>query len=306
VNVSMRSPVGRLVVVLALILMPATISFAQATAPDPDVASLTPSLPEFALPKKEKEACKGNFFKNILCDQRAIWTSPARLGGSDARWLVPLGLATGGLIATDRRTAGSLDNSRTRLAISRDISYAGSTYSLGTIVTATYLIGRGTSNPRLRQTGKLAAEALIDATIVDLAFKEITQRPRPLEDGGRGRFFTGGNSHPSGHSAAAFSVATVFACQYNDQPLIHYGAYAAAGAVGISRFTGRRHFLSDVLVGSALGYGVGRYVCHMGKVRNSENGAVTEYRHTRLLPSNFSGRFDRGTREYGLALAWKF
>ena len=30
--------------------------------------------------------------------------------------------------------------------------------------------------------------------------------------------------------------------------------------MGIARFTGRNHFLSDVLVGSALGYGIGRYV----------------------------------------------
>jgi hypothetical protein len=28
----------------------------------------------------------------------------------------------------------------------------------------------------------------------------------------------------------------------------------------ISRYTGQKHFLSDVLVGSAIGYGVGRYV----------------------------------------------
>ena len=33
---------------------------------------------------------------------------------------------------------------------------------------------------------------------------------------------------------------------------------AAAAAVSVSRYTGRNHFLSDVLVGSALGYGIGR------------------------------------------------
>ena len=46
------------------------------------------------------------FFKNILRDQKAIWTSPFHLHGSDARWLVPLGAGTAALIATDRRTAG--------------------------------------------------------------------------------------------------------------------------------------------------------------------------------------------------------
>jgi hypothetical protein len=294
-NTFAGSAVVRTWMLFVIVLAMAASLAAQSPAATP--------TPEPAKPRDR--ACQGSFLKNIACDQKAIWMSPAKLESGDAGWLVPLGLGTAGLIATDRRSAGSLDNNRTRLAVSRDISYAGSTYSLGTIVAATYLIGRGTSNAHLRETGKLAAEALIDAAIVDFAFKEITQRPRPLEDRGRGRFFTGGNSHPSGHSAAAWSVATVFACQYEDNPLFHYGAYAAAGAVGISRFTARKHFLSDILIGSALGYGVGRYVCHMGKVRNGDD-TVGEHPHSRFLPSNVGGRFDKGTREYGVGLTWSF
>jgi hypothetical protein len=47
---------------------------------------------------------ESKFFKNILRDQKAIWTSPFHLHGSDARWLAPLGLGTAAVIATDRRT----------------------------------------------------------------------------------------------------------------------------------------------------------------------------------------------------------
>lgn len=296
---SLKSAPALRIILLALALIPTTSAFGQAPHPDP-----TPS-PQ-ATNTVCTRVCKGNFLKNIWCDQKAIWTSPAELDRDDARWLVPLGLTTAGLMATDRRTAGSLSENRTRLRISNGISQAGSSYGLGAFVTATYLIGRGTSNRRLRQTGELAAEALIDAAIVTFAFKKITQRPRPREDGGRGRFFTGGNSHPSGHSAAAWSVATVFACKYKDRPLIHYGAYAAAGAVGISRFTARKHFLSDILVGSALGYGVGRYVCRMGKLRDATSGETSEYKRSKLLPVNVGARFDRRMRDYGVALSWSF
>ncbi|MGH9931960.1 MAG: phosphatase PAP2 family protein [Pyrinomonadaceae bacterium] len=46
------------------------------------------------------------------------------------------------------------------------------------------------------------------------------------------------------------------------RPLVQVGAYGLATAVSLSRYTGRNHFLSDVLVGSAMGYGIGRYVYH--------------------------------------------
>lgn len=292
-NSSIRSAAYRAVLLPLLILMAAATLFAQM----PDA---TPS------PSPPAKVCKGNFFKNIWCDQKAIWSSPAELRGEDARWLVPLGLATANLIPTDRYTAGALGENRTRLRISNAISHAGAGYGVGSIIVASYLIGRGTSHPYLRDTGKLAAEALIDATIVDFTFKEITQRPRPLEDGGSGRFFAGGHSHPSGHSSAAWSVATVFACRYDDKPLVHYGAYLAAGAVGISRFTARRHFLSDILVGSALGYGVGRYVCHMDEKRNPAANVITEDHRSRFLPTNVSGIFNQSAGDYGLAMAWRF
>jgi len=305
-NTSVRSTAKRVVLLFVLILTFSTASPAQSPAPAPNRGLSPEKTSEPAPTPTPSRICKGNFLENIWCDQKAIWTSPAHLDRDDTRWLLPLGLATAGLIATDRNTAGSLNENRTRLAVSRDISYAGSIYSTGAIVTAAYLIGRGTSNRRLRETGKLAAEALIDSAIVDSVFKEITQRPRPREDFGRGRFFTGGNSFPSGHSAAAWSVATVFACQYKDQPVIHYGAYAAASAVGISRFTVRKHFLSDVLVGGALGYGIGRYVCRMGKLRNASDTSLPEHKKKKLLPSGVAGRFDRSKRDYGLALAWNF
>ena len=305
-NTSLRSTANQVVFGFVLILTFSTASPAQSPATAPVPESTPQKITAPAPTATPSRICKGNFLQNILCDQKAIWTSPSRLDRDDTRWLLPLGLATAGLIATDRNTASSLNENRTRLAVSRDISYAGSIYSAGAIVTAAYLIGRGTSNPHLRETGKLAAEALIDSAIVDSVFKEITQRPRPREDFGRGRFFTGGNSFPSGHSAAAWSVATVFACQYKDEPVIHYGAYAAATAVGISRFTARKHFLSDVLVGGAMGYGIGRYVCRMGKLRDVPDNNVPEHKKKKLLPSGVSGRFDRSKRDYGVALAWNF
>jgi hypothetical protein len=98
---------------------------------------------------------------------------------------------------------------------------------------------------------------------VSRALKTVSQRQRPPVDNSSGEFFDGGSSFPSGHAVNAWSLATVIAQEYGrHRPLVRVGVYGVAAAISFSRYTGRNHFLSDALVGSALGYGIGRYVYH--------------------------------------------
>ncbi|HMJ25778.1 MAG TPA: hypothetical protein VK475_08115, partial [Pyrinomonadaceae bacterium] len=178
----------------------------QAQTPVP---SPSPTPRPSATPTLERQ-----FVKNILLDQKAIWTSPLHMHSGDARWLAPLGLGTAALIATDRRTGDAIGRSTRQLDISRIVSYAGSGYGAGGVAVTFYLVGRGMNNRRARETGILGAEALIDSAIVVTALKEITQRRRPTSAKGRGDFFAGGSSFPSGHSIEAWSLATVIANEY--------------------------------------------------------------------------------------------
>ena len=289
--------------VLLLFTITASASAQTSTANTPSAAQLqtTPSPSPSPTPSAERQ-----FLKNILRDQRVIWTSPLRLQKDDATWLAPLGLATAALIATDRRTAGALHDNRLRLNISRDIGYLGSGYGAGAVAAAFYLIGRKENNPRLRETGLLGAEALIDGAIVLSALKLATARPRPRKDQGRGRFFHGGLSFPSGHPMAAWSLATIVANEYHDRPMVQVAAYGLATLVGVSRFTGRNHFLSDVVVGSAMGYGIGHYVYRTH--RDPALGSTcqkTPRGPSKLLPSIIP-RYERARRDYGVALVWSF
>jgi membrane-associated phospholipid phosphatase len=266
------------------------------------VASPSPTPPPAATPSLEKQ-----FFKNILRDQKAIWTSPLHLRGRDARWLAPLGLGTVALIATDRSTGDEIAESRQQLNASRIVSYAGSGYGVGGVALTFYLVGRATNDDRARETGLLGAEALIDSAIVVTGIKEVAQRRRPLAASGRADFFDGGSSFPSGHSIAAWSLATVIANEYHDRRLVQVAVYGIAGAVSLSRFTGEQHYLSDVLVGSALGYGIGRYVYHAHHRKASSNSDEEE--DSRLRPRGWPSiapEYNRHAREYGATLAWSF
>ena len=61
----------------------------------------------------------------------------------------------------------------------------------------------------------------------------------------------GTHSFPSGHSAAAFTSATLI--ERNSGPLAGVPAYALAGFTAFERVEAGRHYPSDVLAGAAIG-----------------------------------------------------
>ena len=152
----------------------------------------------------------------------------------------------------------------------------------------------------------LGGEALIDGGIVAFGIKHATQRRRPRAQE-PGDFFEGGLSFPSGHTTAAWSLATVVANEYRHNRLVQVSAYGLATAASMARFTGRNHFLSDVLVGSAIGYGIGRYVYHQhhDPKPGDENESKTPHARSKLLPL-IAPTYDRYARNYGVTLVWNF
>jgi len=295
--IAVRSSYWRAILLAGIVTVAINVQ-AQTPIPSPTPdASPTPQVS--ATPSLEK-----HFFKNILHDQVPIFTAPLHFG-HDTKWLLPLGLSTAALITTDPYTA-RLDNDPSRHHVSRDISYLGSVYTTAVIDGGIYLYGRAEHNDRARETGLLGGEALIDAGIVALVVKTVTQRPRPRESDGRGEFFEGGRSFPSGHSIAAWSLATVIAEEYKDRPLVRFSAYGLATAVSLSRYTGHNHFLSDVLIGSAAGYGIGRYVYKTHHDPSLDRTSQSKPpAHSKFLPL-VAPTYSRSARIYGLALAWDF
>jgi membrane-associated phospholipid phosphatase len=306
-NISPTSKAWQAAMLCVLLMLAAAHAAAQTSDGNAPPAAQPSPTPQ-AQPSPSLES---RFFANILHDQRAIWTAPFHYRRADARWLAPLGLSTAFLLATDRHTAGEMlegGPNLSRLRISRDISQGGALYTTGGIAATFYLIGRVGHNARARETGLLGAEALIDSGIFVQALKVATQRPRPLVDDASGEFFDRGNSFPSGHAISAWSLATVIAHEYGQhRPLVRFGVYGLASAVSLSRYTGRKHFLSDVLVGSAAGYGIGRYVYrahHDPALDTGDDNQTKTKTHSKLLPF-VAPHFSRATRTYGLMLAWE-
>ena len=199
-----------------------------------------------------------DFAVNVVSDQKALWTTPLQMRLKDARWLVPLGALTTGLIASDASIEKALPTSATSIKRSQDLSKYGMASMVGATGTF-YLWGRVTHNDHARETGLLSGEALANVLIDTSLLKFATGRQRPLEGNGKGQFWQGGRSFPSEHAAAAWSIASVVAHEYPGS-LTKLLVYGTASAITASRIVGREHFTSDAVVGSALGWWIGRQV----------------------------------------------
>jgi membrane-associated phospholipid phosphatase len=119
------------------------------------------------------------------------------------------------------------------------------------------LLGTGllTHNKILIRQGENAALSFGVSTFVTYALKHAYNRQRPftahpelvkLASGG-------GSSFPSGHTSAAFALATSIALD-NKKWYIIVPAYAWAGLVGYSRIDLGVHYPSDVIAGAVVGF----------------------------------------------------
>lgn len=62
------------------------------------------------------------------------------------------------------------------------------------------------------------------------------------------------NSFPSGHTAMAFTAATLLDQEYGRRyPWLSMAGYATASAVGVGRLLNNRHWIGDVVTGAGLG-----------------------------------------------------
>src|SRR3984957_5516572 len=231
------------------------------------------------------------FLKNLLSDQKAIWTSPGHLHWADGSWLFPLAALTAGFFATDRAVPPALSKNPTKLNEYVKISDYG-LYSLIGAGGGIYLWSKISHDDHQRETGLLAGEAAINSYAVDTAFKYAFGRQRPYQGQGLGDFFDHGTSFPSDHSAVAWSIASVIAHEYPG-PFTKFLVYGLATAVSVSRVAGKQHFPSDVLVGGSMGWLIGWQVYRSHHDPELRGGGWS------TLSSNEDGEQHRDRRDMG-------
>jgi hypothetical protein len=125
-----------------------------------------------------------------------------------------------------------------------------------------YGVGCHDGDQYLRDTGFKAMAAMGTALVADYGLKLAFNRQYAYNGATSGKFWGGGKSFPSGHSATSFAFASVVAHRYPHKAWVKWGAYALATGVAVSRYPAKKHYLSDILVGSTLGYVTGAYMAN--------------------------------------------
>jgi membrane-associated phospholipid phosphatase len=196
--------------------------------------------------------------KNLLLDQKDFWTAPLHFSEKQWNWALPSIVVGGLLVKADAKIETHVPTSKSTVSHGVTFSNAG-VAAIAAGAGGLFLLGHIQHDDQKRETGILAGEAAIGAFAETEVFKYAAGRERPFTGSGTGRFFVGGDSFPSTHASVSWAIASVVAHEYPG-PLTQLFAYGMAGGVSAARWAGQKHFASDIIIGSALGWYMGYQV----------------------------------------------
>ena len=172
------------------------------------------------------------------------------------------------------------ESQEARSGTSNSIASVGNTFGdwrvLAPALGVGYLAGEIAGSNAVKGTILRAGAAVALATGISSGLKYTIGRNRPDIAGDNLEFrpFSGSNSFPSGHTAAAFAIATAVADQTTDG-WSDYLLYGAAGLTALSRINDNRHWASDVLIGGLIGHLSAKWIGRqMGPVRIAPTGVT--------------------------------
>jgi membrane-associated phospholipid phosphatase len=296
---------------LSLAVLPGALLAGQTSGPEMrnapgPVFSLAPAGPRAAAaltcaaaPPADERYTLRNLSRDLLKDAGEIWSYPVHIRAKDIVPIAALATVTGLLVVHDESISRGFVAFRTDHAWVRSVSPVitkmGSWGAWG--VAAAFLgVGLVSGNKTTTETAVLASNAMLQSALLVAVLKGLFGRQRPeyadgvdhwsgpvgffkrFEKGQTARY----DSFPSGHAITAFSLATVLAMQYGGTVWVPALSYTVATGVALSRVTESKHWLSDVLVGGALGAVVGRLVVrdhrqryHLTPAAGLEHGAFS-------------------------------
>ena len=183
----------------------------------------------------------------------------------------------------------SLNNNQSE-NISKYTDVFGEEYFILPSVALTYVFGSISDDCRLKNLSLAALQSFVYAEVASAGLKVLTCRVRPSEYNsqqstvpelveGTFRHFDKlsdrnsnsqtwlgpfnsfeSTSFPSGHAMRSFALATTVAGFFPEKKWVGIVSYSLATMTSVGRVISKEHWTSDVLVGVALGYFIGRGV----------------------------------------------
>jgi membrane-associated phospholipid phosphatase len=215
---------------------------AHAQAPAPTLITDIETPDATAIAPRADTPGFGTVFQETLTDFR-------RLPSKDTlAWLGGAAIAATIAHSFDRSTTSALSGARSLERMFEPGKAFGGHFQLAGSL-ATLAAGRVSGSPTVTRVGADLVRAQLVSQALTVGVKVAARRTRP--DGTQFSF-------PSGHTSATFATATVL--QRDLGWKVGLVSYGVATYVAASRIQERRHFLSDVAFGAAIGIVAGRTV----------------------------------------------
>ena len=169
--------------------------------------------------------------------------------------------------------------------VSKCTDVFGEEYFILPSVALTYAISAINKDCRLRNMSLAALQSFVYAEVASAGLKVLTCRMRPLEVNGQWSTVNGqqstvnsqqstvnsqtwlgpfksfeSTSFPSGHAMRSFALAATVAGFYPEKKWVGIVSYSLATVTSVGRVISKEHWASDVIVGAAIGYFIGRGV----------------------------------------------
>lgn len=232
----------------------------------------------------KSETPRKNVIRQFGSDLGRIVTSPFHWGISDWLWVGGLTATTLVLINNDETIYRKMKSFQADHPFVDDVSpiFEGFCKEGPIGVGALFLLhGLIAGDRKSRDTGSLTLQAALHSFVVIQIFKHLGGRQRPSWDNGTDRWvgpsgffkryekgqWSRYDAFASGHTINIWSMATVVAHQYNKTPWVPILCYTTATLGGLATMTEDLHWLSDVVVGAALGFAIGKFVVRRNQTK---------------------------------------
>lgn len=147
-------------------------------------------------------------------------------------------------------------STRGSLATARDLDRFGQVEVIAPVVGSLAIVGLLSHRPAITRTAGRVVGALAVANLLTQPTKYLAGRRRPYQsptlDATDFAPLSGRTSFPSGHTAAAFALATTLG-DASGNTAARVGLYLLATGTAWGRVTESSHWLSDVLAGAGVG-----------------------------------------------------
>ncbi|MBN1940382.1 MAG: phosphatase PAP2 family protein [Candidatus Aminicenantes bacterium] len=257
-------------------------------------AGLIPAEGAFEdLPENLDWRLNGRYLGRIPADCWTAWTAPIRWDGNDFLTLAAAAGATGLFLAFDRDLFDWIQDGKTEASMDASpvISKIGNGGYLTAFLAVLYGGGEIFDSRSVRKTALVGFESFLAASAMVTAIKIVVGRARPYAGEGpasyhpfsfKGRYA----SFVSGDAAGAFAVAATIAAN-SESFWIDALAYTAAGLAAVYRVHDRKHWPSDAVAGSLVGYFTARALNALNRGGNSLRVSLDAGRDRRSVTLSF-------------------